>query len=131
VYAFQVAAFVFVGQLLQRLSGLRDAQTGNALDLDALNAIALTMDDPRQCGRCAFGPVDHTGCANLMTHHGEQRQNWTVSNACPRCGWLAGNIDAWHPYDGHTRTPAGRAIFRKRVWGETVVIVRAAAKVRH
>ena len=25
----------------------------------------------RQCGQCGFGPVDHRGCSNLATHHGE------------------------------------------------------------
>mgnify|MGYP006139151103 CR=1 FL=1 len=25
----------------------------------------------RMCGRCRYGPVEHTGCASLTTHHGE------------------------------------------------------------
>ena len=42
-----------------------------ALSLDELNEIALGMDDPRQCGRCGFGPVDHRGCSDLRAHHME------------------------------------------------------------
>ena len=99
-------AYVIVQSLLYRLETLRDGQTGTAVSVEDLNAIAATMDDPRQCGRCGFGPVDHSGCANLMTHHGERREGgrriWGgggggVNNSCPRCGWLASSLTDWAP----------------------------------
>ena len=76
-----------------------------------LNEVAAAMDDPRQCGRCGFGPVDHrgsgcgcerftawclrpSGCSDLSAHHGEVSipGGAAISNRCPRapsCSWSA------------------------------------------
>lgn len=121
--------YVIASGILTRLDAVRDANTQQILTDEELDAIAATMQDPKQCPRCAFGPVDHTGCANLMTHHYERRGAGVLSNACPRCGYFAGDIRQWAPFSGLVRTPAGRAVLRRRVWGETVVAVRATSKV--
>jgi len=53
------------------------------------------------CGKCSFGPVDHANCADLRSHHGEDRGfGVRVSNACPKCGWFSDNIADWPPWDG-------------------------------
>merc|ERR1719331_1766936 len=90
------------------------------------------MDDPRQCGRCGFGPVDHRGCSDLSAHHMEVSvtggRRASVSNACPRCDWFTGRLSDWLPWDGELQTPRGRAMFRQRTWCEVVVVVRATSK---
>ena len=53
-----------------------------------------------QCGKCGHGPIDHMACANLRTHHGEQRGTGRISNACPACGWFSPNISDWPAWDG-------------------------------
>lgn len=125
-----MAGYIVAGGILRRVDALRSAETMQVLDADELNTIAATMEDPRQCGRCAFGPVDHTGCSDLWAHHNEQNGRCIVSNACPRCGWFARSIRNWPRYNPRVRTPAGQAVYRRRVWGEVVVAVRATAKVR-
>ena len=53
------------------------------------------------CGKCSFGPVDHANCADLRSHHGEDRGSGVkVSNACPKCGWFSSSIADWPPWDG-------------------------------
>ena len=53
------------------------------------------------CGKCNFGPVDHTACANLRSHHGAMgRGGSRISNACPKCGWFSENLSDWPPWDG-------------------------------
>lgn len=54
------------------------------------------MPGARQCGRCGLGPVLHSGCDNLRTHHGERG----IRNACQACGWFAPDISAWPRWDG-------------------------------
>ena len=89
-----------------------DSYTTEAtLSAEELGAIAGTMSDPRQCGRCGFGPVDHSGCDSLSSHHGEvavARGNGAnlVSNACPRCGWFVPSLRTWPAWDGlASKTP--------------------------
>jgi hypothetical protein len=53
------------------------------------------------CGKCSFGPVDHTACSNLRSHHGQtSRGGSRVSNACPKCGWFSEDLSHWPPWDG-------------------------------
>jgi hypothetical protein len=40
-------------------------------EFDERNQLARLMVDPRKCGQCGVGPVDHIGCGNLRSHHGE------------------------------------------------------------
>ena len=50
------------------------------------------------CPKCSFGPVAHAYCRHLDTHHKDPRG---ISNACPKCGFFAANIDQWRPWDGN------------------------------
>lgn len=59
----------------------------------------------RQCGHCGLGPVLHSGCYNLRTHHGERG----ISNACKACGWFASDISAWQRWDGKVSATATAA----------------------
>jgi hypothetical protein len=58
------------------------------------------LPDARQCGSCGFGPVEHTHCSDLLAHHGQGG----ISNACPRCGWLTKDREAWPKWDGRMHT---------------------------
>jgi hypothetical protein len=92
--------------------------------------LAEGMRDPRQCGRCAFGPVDYNGCAILTAHHHERRGGGAVvSNACPRCQWFVSRLDHW-PYFAPERHVAGGAVVavRSRAFAEVVIAIRAASK---
>jgi len=105
-----------------------------------LQELADAMPSPRRCAHCWFGPVDHTGCNNLASHHGERRGVYgaaaAVSNACPRCGWFTHNLSAWPAWQaagGDVAGPgraivAGRAVYTQRAWEEFVMVVRASAK---
>ena len=59
-----------------------------------------------QCGSCGFGPIDHTRCHNLATHHGEKGfrgQGGQISNACPRCEWFSPRLEGeggWPKWNG-------------------------------
>merc|ERR1719491_559552 len=120
-----------VANLLDSVRLIHSERTGDQLSLEELNELAGTMDDPRQCARCGFGPVDHRGCSNLRTHHLEIRaggQRTRTSNACPRCSWFGSNLASWPSWDGELQTEGGRAMFRQRVWCEVVVGVRAISK---
>jgi hypothetical protein len=65
------------------------------------------------CGRCGFGPILHTNCDNLATHH-LQKGNYgggvVVSNACPRCNWFVDNIRAWPRWKGTTSSLVGHSL---------------------
>jgi hypothetical protein len=50
---------------------------------------------------CGCGPVEHSACADLQTHHGEEVQGGKLSNACPQCGWFSPSIQDWPAWDGH------------------------------
>merc|ERR1719362_49801 len=90
------------------------------------------MVDPRQCSRCGFGPVDHRGCSDLRHHHLEVSVSGgsrsAVSNACPRCQWFTGCLDDWPSWTGELQTERGRALFRQRVWGEVILMIRSSSK---
>jgi len=60
------------------------------------------------CKRCKHGPVEHSKCSALMTHHVESR-GWgsRVNNRCPKCGWLANSIAEWPAWDGVFRGDTG------------------------
>ena len=97
--SLQVATYYVVGGSVQSVRrSVRSAFTGDVLSAEELGAIAATMRDPRQCGRCGFGPVDHAGCDSLNSHHGEVAMagggSNLVSNACPRCGWFVPSLRA-------------------------------------
>lgn len=72
-------------------------------------AEALKQQFPggRMCKVCKHGPVDHMACGNLNSHHGERVGSATISNACMNCGWRAGDISEWPPWDGVLRTGDG------------------------
>ena len=132
--SLQIATYYVVGGSVQAVRrSVRRASTGDALSAEELGAIAGTMSDPRQCGRCGFGPVDHSGCDSLSSHHGEvavargSAAN-LVSNACPRCGWFVPSLRAWPAWDGLYATAEGRAVIRQRAWSEVAVLVRASSK---
>eukprot|EP00927_Polykrikos_kofoidii_P032471 TRINITY_DN27655_c0_g1_i1.p1 TRINITY_DN27655_c0_g1~~TRINITY_DN27655_c0_g1_i1.p1 ORF type:complete len:777 (-),score=65.26 TRINITY_DN27655_c0_g1_i1:237-2567(-) len=131
----QMVTYRLVGEHLRLVQLLRRPDTtGEYMQAQELNSLAETMDDPRQCGRCAFGPVDTRGCANLRTHHGRlsvpfgRARSGSISNACPRCNWFVSSLRRWPQWDGAFHTTAGQAVFRMRTWSETVLIVRAASK---
>ena len=60
--------------------------------------LKASFSNARQCSRCFFGPVELSGCDDLIAHHGESGG----SNACPRCGWLAASWSEWMPWDGRS-----------------------------
>ena len=65
-----------------------------------------------QCASCGFGPVDHGGCSDLFSHHGEvDDEGGTASNACPSCGWFSKGLADWNEWDG--KVPA--ALLSERV----------------
>lgn len=90
--------------------------------------MAAAMVDPRQCARCGFGPIDHQGCDNLRTHHGEVMAGGVIQNQCLRCGWFANSLTDWPPWDGELHTEQGRAMQRQRTWCEVVVTIKASSK---
>ncbi|KAL1514481.1 hypothetical protein AB1Y20_003580 [Prymnesium parvum] len=131
VGAVQGAAYRIVSRGVQRVRAIRCYAGGGAAQAGAeLASIAESMSDPRQCGRCAFGPVDYSGCSRLTTHHGELSRGGAsrVSNACPRCGWFAPSLEAWPRWDRTLASPAGLAVLRQRVWSEIGIVVRASSK---
>ena len=139
IVAVQVCAWKLVVDKLASLRTLRRRNNiyfnNQPLSLAELREIASSMEDPRQCGRCGFGPVDHRGCNNLATHHGEVcvSGRWAhgfnrLSNACPRCGWFVSQLSRWPHWDEAQHTPAGRAVLSARTWGEICAVVRAASK---
>jgi len=63
-----------------------------------------------QCSTCGFGPVSHTACANLETHHNETRgANGRVRNDCPNCGHFHRDIHEWSQWDGKLYGAAAEA----------------------
>ncbi|CAJ1389900.1 unnamed protein product [Effrenium voratum] len=122
----QVGAYSMVDGVLAVLRVNRGAS--HALSIEELNNAAALMDNPRQCGRCGLGPIDHRGCSNLRSHHGEQDGGGVVSNACPRCGWFARTLSQWPVWDGELQTEQGRAMYRQRTWCEIVLCISASSK---
>jgi len=132
IMAVQIGAYYTMASVLKSVRAIRSVRnTAHALSLEELNLMAGAMGDPRQCARCGFGPVDHSGCSNLQTHHMEivvGGGGAQVSNECPRCSWFTGRLQDWPPWDGELQTAQGRAVFRQRVWGEVFLVTRASSK---
>jgi hypothetical protein len=97
------------------------------LNLAFVAHVCLRSHGPSQCPVCAFGPVDHFGCSNLSSHHGEARRGAVrTSNACPSCGFFGQSTADWSPWQ--PRTESAQAFRRLRAWNEVVVIVRSSVK---
>jgi len=61
----------------------------------------LHLGHSYQCGGCGFGPVSHTNCYDLGSHHGERdARGGVVNNACPSCGWFSDALEDWEPWNG-------------------------------
>ncbi len=124
----QTAVFFLVGRILS-VTWPRSVVPEQAGVSEMAAQLAEGMHDPRQCGRCGFGPVDYTGCAILTSHHGERRNGATVSNACPRCEWFVNQLNFW-PYFSVERfnSEGANAAVRIRLFADVVLAVRAGAK---
>ena len=125
VSAIGLPSFIIAVRSAQRLLGtlvLMMEATPLAAD------VAAATTDSRMCPRCLFGPVDHTGCSALDTHHGERRGRGTISNACPRCHWLARDLREWAHWPENGPDPAAVVAAQQARWGEAVVISRAVLK---
>ena len=125
VTAIGLPVFIIAVRSAQRLLGTAVLMMG-APSFAA--GIAEGITNPRMCPRCLFGPVDHTGCSALRTHHGERRGRGTVSNACPRCHWLGRDLREWARWPENGPDPAAVTAARQARWGEAVVISRAVLK---
>jgi len=81
--------------------------TGNNKGLGSVDAAKMRAElrkqfpKAHQCKMCGCGPVEHSACADLQTHHGEEVQGGKLSNACPQCGWFSPSIQDWPAWDGH------------------------------
>lgn len=100
----------YQAELAKQLSAI-GAATGDAagrekmkVELEALaQNLRLSMNNPRMCAQCKFGPVENSWCSDLACHHGDaMRENQPiVNNACPRCGWFTTQWEEWLPWDGN------------------------------
>jgi len=53
------------------------------------------------CPKCEYGPIEHIHCANLQTHHQENKGGQGhINNGCPRCGHFVSDISQWKAWDG-------------------------------
>lgn len=129
IASVQVTIYTMVDNCLRKLRQVHMSSTREVIDVEEQVRLAETMQDPRQCPNCGFGPVSYAGCADLRAHHHEivVRGAYT-DNSCPRCGYFSPNLDSWLPFDGDMQTPAGQAMLCQRKWNEVVLIVRAVSK---
>ena len=67
---------------------------------DLQEALLRTMPNAVQCGGCGYGPIDYTGCEDLVAHHGEWHGQSRIANECPRCGWWQYDIREWPRWAG-------------------------------
>jgi hypothetical protein len=98
-----------------------------SLPVQELSLLAESMASPRRCARCWYGPVDHTGCNNLSSHHREG----LISNACPRCGWFSSSLNDWPDWDTNgqsERNSSGNSVIIRRAFEDCVLLIRASAK---
>jgi hypothetical protein len=98
-----------------------------SLPVQELSHLAESMASPRRCARCWYGPVDHTGCNNLSSHHREG----LISNACPRCGWFSSSLNDWPDWDStgqSERNSEGNSVIIRRAFEDCVLLIRASAK---
>ena len=76
------------------------------LALSQLNAeeqLKTGQKDCYQCPKCKFGPIAHTACSDLSSHHGRHG----ISNQCPQCSFFADKISKWHKWNGGEVTDSG------------------------
>ncbi|CAK0803604.1 unnamed protein product [Prorocentrum cordatum] len=129
IASVQVTIYTMVDSCLAKLRQVRRTPTLESVDAEERQNLAATMQDPRQCPSCGFGPVDYAGCADLRAHHQEHRRSGAyTNNSCPGCGYFSPSLDSWPPFDGDMQTPAGQSMLCQRKWNEVVVIVRAVSK---
>merc|ERR1711977_326616 len=63
--------------------------------------LKAALPNAYQCGRCDHGPVLHSNCDDLRSHHLEVLPRGVVrNNACAKCGWFSENIGDWPRWDG-------------------------------
>lgn len=67
--------------------------------------LRAALPNAYQCARCGHGPVLHSNCSNLSSHHrqllpGGRHGSVRISNACEKCGWFASDITQWLAWDG-------------------------------
>jgi len=67
--------------------------------------LRAALPNAYQCARCGHGPVLHSNCGNLSSHHrqlvpGGRHGSVRISNACEKCGWFASDITQWPAWDG-------------------------------
>ena len=56
-----------------------------------------------QCPSCGFGPIVHSYCDDLETHHNQNVGNGIkISNTCPRCNFFSSSIKNFVPWNGHS-----------------------------
>ena len=68
---------------------------------DVIADIRRQFQNTYQCAACGTGPVDHGGCSDLFSHHGEvDDRGGTASNSCSVCGWFSEDLNEWDPWDG-------------------------------
>eukprot|EP00927_Polykrikos_kofoidii_P078645 TRINITY_DN75452_c0_g1_i1.p1 TRINITY_DN75452_c0_g1~~TRINITY_DN75452_c0_g1_i1.p1 ORF type:complete len:785 (+),score=77.67 TRINITY_DN75452_c0_g1_i1:200-2554(+) len=125
--SIQVASFLAVHGHIQMACASQHASTGTTLSIEDLNGLAEGMRDPRCCGCCGFGPIDHSGCNSLTSHHGEVRvRGGRTDNSCPRCGWFVRSLQDWPSWS--SRSDAGHVVVQSRVWSDVVLILRSSSK---
>jgi hypothetical protein len=122
VATIQSATFRFCFDILNPIFM---AQRWSSLSVEELEEIASAMTSPRQCPHCAYGPIDHSGCSNLSTHHGQNR----TSNACPRCNFFHRNINAWPMFTPSSDNMNRNGVYAQRVWNDVVMYIRSASKL--
>ena len=83
------------------------------------------------CGKCGFGPVEHTRCSDLAAHHGEASgARGRVSNGCPACGWFSERIGDWPRWDGVNVGHLTVAAPPRRSWPSARRVITLAAALR-
>lgn len=140
---------VTIGRDLHFYTGIHQVVALHAHGLQAALSLGTELDDADveaqlrrayegrrvyQCAKCGFGPVDHHHCGDLASHHGEiDAPGVQASNACPRCGWFAEDLDDWEPWNGRlddvTITNARLARTTKATNTTTEAHVRLALRI--
>lgn len=54
-----------------------------------------------QCSKCQFGPIIHSGCNNLLTHHNKiSLRKYKNNNSCPNCGYVHKCVEEMSQWNG-------------------------------
>ena len=53
-----------------------------------------------QCPKCKYGPIFHSDCSNLHTHHLQKSESGTIDNRCPKCQHLCDDIHDMKRWNG-------------------------------